>query len=237
MKIRLALRPLPLLAALAFSAVAIMIGNLQRDRAEQKQSDFDRIESARHGTPIQIGASPAEAALLDRQPVAARGRWVSEKTILIDNRTHNGIAGYHVVTPLRIEGARICILVNRGWIAAPRLRSDLPRLPAVPETRVDVRGIARLPPANAFELAPDRAQGMVWQHLSLERFRAWSGLVLQPVILLQTDAVEDGLVRDWLPADSGALKHWGFALVWYLAAVAAAIAAVVFSVERRKHEA
>lgn len=237
MKIRLAFRPVPLLAALAFSAAAIIIGNLQRGRAEQKQSAFDRIESARHRVPIQIGASPIDAALLDRQPVAARGRWVNEKTILIDNRTHNGIAGYHVVTPLRIEGAHIGILVNRGWIAAPRLRSDLPRLPAVPETQVNVRGIARLPLENAFELAPDRAQGMVWQHLTLERFRVWSGLELQPVILLQTDPVEDGLVRDWLPADSGALKHWGFALVWYLAAAASAIAAAVFSVERRKHEA
>lgn len=237
MKIRIGFRPAPLLAALAFAAAAVMIGNVQRGRAEQKQSDFDRIESARHRAPIQIGASPAEAALLDRQPVAVRGRWVSEKTILIDNRTHNGIAGYHVVTPLRIEGARICILVNRGWIAAPRLRSDLPRLPALTETQANVRGIARLPLENAFELAPDRAPGMVWQHLSLERFRVWSGLVLQPVILLQTDAIEDGLVRDWQPADSGALKHWGFALVWYLAAAAAAVAAVVYSVERREHEA
>lgn len=237
MKIRLAFRPVPLLAALALSAAAVMIGNLQRGRAEQKQSAFDRLESARHRAPLQIGASPIDAALLDRQPVAARGHWVSEKTVLIDNRTHNGIAGYHVVTPLRIEGAHIGILVNRGWVAAPRLRSELPRLSVLPETPVEVKGIARLPLEKTFELAPDRAEGVVWQHLSLERFRAWSGLVLQPVILLQTDPVEDGLVRDWLPADSGALKHWGFALIWYLAAAAAAIAAAVYSVERRKHEA
>ncbi len=237
MKIRLVLRPAPLLAALAFSAAAVMIGNLQRGRAEQKQGVFDRIESARHRAPIQIGTSLADAALLDQQPVAARGRWLIEKTILIDNRTHNGVAGYHVVTPLHIEGAHVGILVNRGWVAAPRLRSELPRLPALPETPVEVKGIARLPVEKTFELAPDRAQGVVWQHLSLERFRAWSGLELQPVILLQADAVEDGLVRDWQPAESGALKHWGFALVWYLAAAAAAIAAIAFSVERRNHEA
>jgi surfeit locus 1 family protein len=237
LKIRFAFRPAPLLAAFAFTAAAIMVGNLQRGRAEQKQRDFDRIESARHRAPIQIGAAPVDAALLDRHPVAARGRWVAGKTILIDNRTHNGIAGYHVVTPLRIEGARICILVNRGWIAAPRLRTELPRLPGVSEMEVDVKGVARLPLEKSFELAPDRAQGMVWQHLALERFRTWSGLELQPIILLQTEATDDGLVRDWQPADSGALKHWGFALVWYLAAAAAAIAAILFSLERRNHEA
>lgn len=161
---------------------------------------------------------------------------MTDKSILIDNKVHNGVAGYHVITPLRIEGARIGILVNRGWIAAPRLRSDLPGLPAVAETTVEVKGVARIPPFKAFELATDQAWGMVWQNLTLERFQARSGLQLQPVILLQTDAAGDGLVRDWFPSESGALKHWGFAFVWYLAAGAAAVAALIFSMERRNHE-
>lgn len=237
MKIHFRLRPVPLLAALACVAAAVSIGNFQRSRAEQKQIAFDRMESARHDTPIQVGASSVDAALLDQHPAVARGRWMADKSVLIDNKVHNGVAGYHVITPLRLEGARICILVNRGWVAAPRLRSGLPALPALAETTVDIRGIARIPAAKTFELAPDRSEGMIWQHLTLERFRAWSGLELQPVLLLQTDAAGDGLVRDWLPADSGALKHWGFALVWYLAAAAAAIAALIFSMERRKHEA
>ena len=237
MSIQFHLRPVLLFAALASAAVAVTIGNFQRNRAEQKQMAFDRIESARHNAPIQVGASPVDATLLDQHPAVARGRWLADKSILVDNKVHNGIAGYHVITPLRIEGTGICILVNRGWVAAPRLRSGLPALPALAETTVDIRGIARIPAAKTFELAPDRSEGMIWQHLTLERFRAWSGLELQSVLLLQTDAAGDGLVRDWLPADSGALKHWGFALVLYLAAAAAAIAALIFSMERRKHEA
>lgn len=237
MNIRFRLRPVPLLAALACVVVAITIGNFQRNRAQQNQAAFDRIDGARHNAPIQVGGSPVDATLLDRHPAVARGRWLADKSILVDNRVHDGVAGYHVITPLRIEGADICILVNRGWIAAPRLRSELPVLPPLAGTVADVAGIARVPPAKAYELAPEIAGGIVWQNLTLERFRAWSGLELQPVVLLQTDAAGDGLVRDWLPADSGALKHWGFALLWYLAAAAAAIAAVSFSVERRKHEA
>jgi surfeit locus 1 family protein len=233
LKYHFCLRPISLLAAVACVAAAVSIGNFQRSRAEQKQSAFDRIERARHNAPIQIGAAPVDAALLDQHPAVARGRWMTDKSILIDNKVRNGVAGYHVITPLRIEGARIGILVNRGWIAAPRLRSDLPAPPAVAETMVEVKGIARIPPFKAFELATDPTKGVVWQNLMLDRFRAWSGLELQPVILLQTDATDDGLVRDWLPAESGALKHWGFALVWYLAA---AVAALFFSVERRNHE-
>jgi surfeit locus 1 family protein len=237
LRFRCSLRLVPLLAALAFMALAVSIGNVQRGRAEQKQMAFDRIESARQRAPIQVGALPVDAALLDQQPAIVRGHWMAEKSILIDNKVHNGIAGFHVITPLRIEGARIGILVNRGWIAAPRLRSELPVLPAVEEQVVEVKGIARIPLARPFELAPDHGEGLIWQNLSLARFRIRSGLELQPVILLQTDTADDGFVRDWLPADSGALKHWGFALVWYLAAAAAAIAAVIFSVERGSHEA
>lgn len=237
MSIQFHLRPVLLFAALASAAVAVTIGNFQRNRAEQKQMAFDRIESARHNAPIQVGASPVDATLLDQHPAVARGRWLADKSILVDNKVHNGIAGYHVITPLRIEGTGICILVNRGWVAAPRLRSELPVPPPVAITTVEVKGIGRLPHVKAFELAPEIAEGIVWQNLTLERFRAWSGLELQPVVLLQTDAAGDGLVRDWLPVESGALKHWGFALLWYLAAAAAAIAAVFNSVERRKHEA
>lgn len=237
MKIRFAFRPAPLLAAFAFLAAAIAIGNFQLRRAEQKQAAFDQIEAAGHRPPVQIGAAPVDAALLEFQPAAVRGRWMGEKTVLIDNRTHHGIAGYHVITPLRIDGTQIGILVNRGWVAAPRLRSELPQLPVLTETPVEVKGVARRPPEKTFVLAPDRAQGIVWQHLALERFRTWAGIQLQPVILLQTDAADEGFLRDWFPAESGALKHWGFALVWYLAAAVAAIAAIVYSVERRKHEA
>ena len=162
---------------------------------------------------------------------------MANKSILIDNKVHNGVAGYHVMTPLLIEGTRIGILVNRGWIPAPRLRSELPALPAVSDALVEVTGIARIPPGKVFELAPDGSNGVVWQNLTLEHVRAWSGLQLQPVILLQTDVMNDGLVREWHPEVSGALKHWGFALVWYLAAAAAAVASIVSSVERRNHEA
>lgn len=209
---------------------------MQRGRAEQKQTVFDRMERLSQDAPIQVGAAPADAALLDRHPAIARGIWVADKSILIDNKVRNGVAGYHVITPLRIEGAQVCILVNRGWIAAPRLRSELPELPMPAKTPVVVKGVAMAPHGKAFELAPDRSQGRVWQHLSLERFGAWSGLALQPIILLQTGDAHDGLVRDWLPAESGALKHWGFALIWYLAAAAAAVAAGMAMVERIKHD-
>jgi len=237
LSIRFRIRPFPLLAALAFVAAAISIGEIQRGRAGQKQHAFDKIESLRHKPPIHVGASPVDVTLLDQHPVIARGRWMAEKSLLIDNKVINGVAGYHVITPLVIEGARIGILVNRGWIAAPRLRSELPVLPALAETNVEVMGVARIPPAKVFELAPDNGQDAVWQNLTLERAGVWSGLELQPVILLQTDMASDGLVRNWQPEESGALKHWGFAFVWYLAAFAAVVAAIVSSVERRKHEA
>lgn len=234
MTVRFRIRPVPLLAALVFLAAAVALGEIQRDRAERKQAAFDRIESLRHDAPIQVGASLVDAALLDQHPVVARGRWMADKSILVDNKVSNGVAGYHVITPLLIEGARMGILVNRGWIAAPRLRSELPVLPGLAQNLVEVRGIARIPPARVFELAPEKGQGIVWQNLTLARFGAWSGLVLQPVILLQTDMAGDGLVRDWQPEESGALKHWGFAFVWYLAALAAAGAAIASSVERKE---
>jgi len=51
-------------------------------------------------------------------------------TILLDNRVMNGVAGYHVLSPLRIAGSELAILVNRGWLAAGRSRERIPLQPA-----------------------------------------------------------------------------------------------------------
>jgi surfeit locus 1 family protein len=44
--------------------------------------------------------------------------------VLLDYKIHRGRLGYYVVTPLRIEGSAMHVLVNRGWVAAGARRED-----------------------------------------------------------------------------------------------------------------
>ena len=126
MKARL-LRILPLLAGVALMVLTVQLGNWQQGRAAEKEAIQARIDVL-----MQTPAQPmrADAAQADEwQPLRLTGVWLTAATRLIDNRTHQGQAGYHVLTPLLLNDGSGAVLVNRGWVAA----GDRRHLPVVPE--------------------------------------------------------------------------------------------------------
>ncbi|MEZ5493292.1 MAG: SURF1 family protein [Pseudomonadales bacterium] len=64
------------------------------------------------------------------QPVVLRGRW-SDKVFLLENQIYQERNGYYVFGVMQLDGDVGSVLVNRGWIAAPALRSELPSIPVV----------------------------------------------------------------------------------------------------------
>jgi surfeit locus 1 family protein len=126
------------------------------------------------------------------------------------------------------------VLVNRGWIAATRDRSKLPEV-ATPGGKILVSGIATTAMQKTLELSPDQVAGQVWENLDLERYRSSTGLKLQPVMILQKDQTNDGLVREWVRPDSGSAKNIGYAFQWFAMALAVLIIYLVLSVKRERY--
>jgi surfeit locus 1 family protein len=151
--------------------------------------------------------------------------------ILLDNRVRSGMAGYEVIMPLALEGGAMHVLVNRGWV---RGTGDRSRLPAIetPAEEVAVVGLAVVPGRRIFELSADRSAGPVWQNLTLERYRAYSGLTLQPVLVQQTSEAADGLVREWPTPTRSIDVHRSYAVQWFALALLIAIAYVWFGLRR-----
>lgn len=225
----------PTLAALFFFVLTLWLGNWQSERAETKRALQARYDAALEDAPIHVGST-----LLDRDSVLYRrvevaGTFDDAHTILLDNRVHNGVAGYHVLTPLKIQGGPLAILVNRGWIATGRSRDRLPPTPA-PQGVVKLVGMATDPHSRYVELMHGTPPGRVWQNLDFERFAASYGSTLQPVLLLQTRQVEDGLVRDWPRPDSGASMHVSYAVQWYSLATTLAVLWLVLNVKRHRDD-
>jgi surfeit locus 1 family protein len=171
-----------------------------------------------------------DASSLIHKRVLARGRFVPERTVLLDNKLRRGRAGYEVVTPLRLAGSDGHVLVNRGWIAAPPSRQTLPDL-RTPSGELTVVGIVleRLPHALQPGAAPT---GPVRQNLDVGAFAAETGLRLQPVVIEQHDDNGDGLARDWPRPDFGIEKHESYALQWYSFAALAIVLLTVLSIRR-----
>ena len=224
----------PTLAALVVVAVTFSLGNWQVRRADEKRALQAQRDAAERDAPIDLSAAGNDAAALDGRRVRVRGHFVSEFDVFVDNRTHQGVAGFHVLSPLRVAGSNSYVLVLRGWIASdPRERSRVPQVPA-PDAEVRVEGIAQRELARTLELGrtPEPAPGdHLWLNVDLDRYRRWSGLAVQlPIVRELTPPqtsqgdFDDGLVRAWPHPGGDVQKHVAYAFQWYsMAALAAGL--------------
>ena len=200
----------PRLWALALGAAAcaagVALGNWQSGRADAKR-----------------------AAAAKSERVVVRGEFLAERTVLLDNKLRHGRAGYEVITPLRLN-ASTHVLVNRGWIEAGPSRETLPAV-RTPSKEVAIEGIAlrRLPRALQAGSAP---RGKLRQNLDIQDYAAETGLALEPRVIEQHSAADDGLLREWPRPDAGIEKHASYALQWYSLAGLALALAIVLSFRR-----
>lgn len=175
-------------------------------------------------------AADKRAAAVAEKRLALRGEFLERYTVLLDNKVFRGRVGYHVVQPLRLADGRH-VLVNRGWVAAPAHREQLPQLRTPPGVHeIEGRVLDRFP--HAYDAGDAPPPGRVWQNVELTTFAAWSGLRLEPYVLEQHSPFPDGLTRNWPPPDSGADKNESYALQWYTFAALAGVLFLVLSVRR-----
>lgn len=245
---------LALLAGVAMVTLTVALGNWQLRRAQDKTELQAALDAAAQGparsapADAALAAAPGAPGLRPGQPLRLEGEWLAAATVFLDNRTHRGRAGYHVLTPLRLADGSGVVLVDRGWVAAGTDRGELPEVPAA-AGRVALEGRLHLPEASPFTLAragpegggPD-VDGRRWQVLDPARLGAQPGIGLAPCagaragadgpgciapwIVQQTSAAADGLARAWLPPAAGIERHRGYAFQWYaLAALAAVLTA------------
>lgn len=212
----------PALVVLVVVAVTVRLGFWQRDRAHQKEALQARIDRFEHATPIPVDGRTLSLPDVEFHRVTARGRFMPELTVYLDNRPHNDQPGFYVVTPFKLDAGGY-VLVNRGWV--PRSAADRTAIAPyrTPDGDVTIEGIARADASRAFELghggsAPHRK---IRQNVDVAAYAHETGLPLQPFVIQQTSNDGDGLVRDWPAPTTGVERNYGYMLQWWGMALAA----------------
>lgn len=218
------------LAAAALACIAfISLGEWQARRAEEKRAVGAALDEAAKSPPVELTPDSETTALVHKR-VSARGPFVAERTVLLDNKLRRGRPGYEVVTPLRLGNSQSHVLVNRGWVAAAASREVLPEVQTpAGDQRVEGIVLERLPQALQAGAAP---RGPVRQNLVVADFAAETGLRLHPVVIEQHSTLDDGLLREWPRLDLGVEKHESYALQWYSLAALTVILFVSLSFSR-----
>jgi surfeit locus 1 family protein len=225
-------RAWPTAGAVAFIALTLFLGRWQMHRAEEKEVRQALLEARVQEAPVVLTGRVDSAEPLLYRHLRAAGVWVPEGQIFIDNQVLDGRAGYHVVTPLELADGGPSVLVNRGWIARG---AQYPKPPdvAVPAGRVEVAGLAAVPPRRYLELGAETITGNVWQNLSIERYRSLTGRAVLPVMVL-ADPAGAGLVAVRDKPDAGVDKHREYEWTWFAFAATTLVLWIALNLKRAR---
>jgi surfeit locus 1 family protein len=217
---------------LLLGALFASLGTWQLRRAEENRAlraQFDDDSAA------VLATLPRELDAATRfRRVEIRGEYVERPQFLLDNMLHDGTAGYHVLTALRVAGGREHVLVNRGWIAAGADRRVLPGLAVGGEQRIVSGRLERLPRPGlrlgASSGGGDRTQpAIVLQYPTAAELAQLLGEEVHDYELLLDGGAADGYVRDWQPPGVAPERNLGYAGQWWALAIGALAAALVMT--------
>ncbi|WP_233846727.1 SURF1 family protein [Paraburkholderia sp. HD33-4] len=215
-------RLIPALLILLVVVVTVRLGFWQRDRAHQKEALEARITQFETAPALPVSAAPLALRDVEFHRVKARGSFVADKVVYLDNRPYNDQPGFYVVMPFKLADGGY-VLVNRGWL--PRNLSSRETIApySTPSGEVEIEGIARADASRAFELGEggSAAHHMIRQNLDVAAYAAETGLPLQSFVVQQTGDARDGLVRDWPAPTTGVERNYGYMMQWWGMAAAA----------------
>lgn len=211
---------LPTLAALIAVSLTLYLAIWQQGRATEKRALQAEYSARTQAQPIVLPSSLEkikDANEYRYRLARARGEWQAAKQIFIDNKFGvGGVAGYHVITPLKITNSNSAVLVNRGWIARSAAYPTPPEA-TPPAGEVDVQGQLMVPSKRFLELAANAVQGNVWQNLTIERYSQAMKMDVLPWIVLASEMSPPsmGLTLQSERPDAGVEKHVEYMLTWY----------------------
>ena len=196
-----------------FAILFFSLGLWQIERGQAKTTILAEFEDNLSKNPVYLNQ---ESKKWDR--VYVKGKWDNSKQILVDNVINRGIAGYKVLTPLRIIETNQLILVDRGWIKQNKYREILPNIELIEADEV-VSGILEYP-----ELGLVLSEDLVskeWPKISqtknLEIISKEYDEFIYPMILLADPILKNSLEYIKItPTNMTPTKHYGYSAQWFL---------------------
>jgi surfeit locus 1 family protein len=218
--------------AIALTALSVAIfsglGLWQLRRSEEKRAFFAAFDAPAGGAVLTRPIAESQLPSLNFAFVRLHGQYDGARQLLLDARPHAGRNGYEVLTPLRTaDGA---VLVNRGWVAAPARRSELPDVGVTGAQREITGRLTRLPlPGLRTGAAPPGDSGWPRRLLfpTADEISRALGYRVHDYQVLLAPGEPDGFARDWRPAVMSPAQHLAYAVQWFALAVTVIIVFVI----------
>ena len=214
------------LLVIAASVVMVRLGFWQLDRLAQRKDHNARLTQGLSQPPLNLnGTLPADLPALEFYSATVSGQYDPTQEILLRNQySVDGQAGFHLLTPLLIDGSTQDVLVDRGWIPLDQQSAEQRKAFAQSGTVTLTGMLRRSQPEPVFGAAPDPQLGAgqnrldIWIWVNLERIRLQIDRPLLDVYLVAApDPAAGVLPQRSVPAiDLSEGPHLDYAIQWFL---------------------
>jgi surfeit locus 1 family protein len=235
------------LTTLLILPLLVYLGVWQLQRWEEKLQLQNALENRSKAPPLILSSQDMQTKLkeiinekTELQTIRFRrleviGHFLNTKQILVDNQILEGKVGYRVITPFLAEGDPKILLIDRGWIPLGKNRHTLPSITPIIE-KVTLSGIINFPVQGIILKKNAKPFDNVWPHrVQYLDFQILSRLMQTPLypFLLQLNE-KNAYEFSLLPTSFAvsAERHLGYAVQWFIMALAVFIYFLVINSHR-----
>jgi surfeit locus 1 family protein len=175
-----------------------------------------RVEADPSELGLLLEASGDDIDSLEFRRATATGEFQPDDEVLVRSQVHQGVAGFHVITPLLGEGGN-AVLVNRGWV--PLDADQVPvEAASPPDGTVTVTGWVR-PTQTRGALGPsdpDDGRLVTMSRVDIDRIQEQVSYELDPVYLSMLGDLEGDLpIAAPAPSFDDEGPHLAYAIQWF----------------------
>ncbi|MBA3553582.1 MAG: SURF1 family protein [Gemmatimonadales bacterium] len=208
-------------------AACAWLGFWQLDRLRERRVANRIAQHARDAAVVRLPEGLGAAGDLAHRRIVAVGRYDAANEIVVRGQVLNGLPGVHVVTPLRMAGTEVALLVNRGFVPSPdAVTAETDSLQEGGEVRAE--GVA-LPLSSGGGRPIERREQTTWGRLDRDALTERIPYPVLPVYLLQLpDSGLSRLPRRLAAPPLGEGSHLNYAVQWFLFGGMSVVFAVIF---------
>jgi len=196
----------------------IKLGLWQYNKAELRKEIQSSYNTSLDQDALVLPDNLTDVDAWKYKKIKVKGQYETKYQILLDNQVEENVAGFHVITPLRLDGSNDYVLINRGWVAGGANHKDTPTI-NTPDHSLEIIGFVWVPSKKIFSLESDNEKSSwktVWQHMDMERYQKSIPIHILPLVIkLDSKSNAGGFVRKWQLPASKIATNMGYAYQWF----------------------
>ena len=226
------IKTIKLLFFLSMIIICVLLGLWQIDRGIQKEQLYEEFKGTLSKDSVLLKTLPKNPRSFTNMHL--NGEFLTDKQFLLDNKIHNKIAGYEVITPFKVDNK--IVLVNRGWVNSNN-RQSIPEV-LIQNKTTSIYGYSYYY-KKLYELDEDNYVNkwpLIIQNIEIDKASKLLGYNIEPYVIIMNKKHNSSYVLQTIFKENMQLKHYMYAGQWFLFAIIGFIFMIILSRKEKNNE-